>query len=348
MRFYGLCFCLLAVLLVILPLWPAGLGVEKEESTAIEPPLLAVVEPLEQESVPQTEKEDLLLSALDFDELTELKIKNAASGAVETIALEDFVLGAVCSEMPATFHLEALKAQAVSARTWALYQHFWQQEHPKEELQGADFQSDPDHWKGYVTMEQAQERFGEKFEAYWSLLSQAVEETKGQILCYEGQPIAAAYHAISAGTTEAAEYVWGSELPYLQAVSSPGEENATYYTGTVTYTAANFEAILGRDLPGNPTDWFGVTTYTPGGGVASMEIGGTIYKGTTLRSVLGLRSTVFMIDATDSQVTITTKGYGHRVGMSQYGADAMAVEGSDYRQILTHYYQGVMLTVLEN
>lgn len=344
MRFYGLCFCLLAVLLVILPLWPAGLGVEKEESTAIEPPLLAVVEPLEQESVPQTEKEDLLLSALDFDELTELKIKNAASGAVGTIALEDFVLGAVCSEMPATFHLEALKAQAVSARTWALYQHLWQQEHPKEELQGADFQSDPDHWKGYVTMEQAQERFGEKFEAYWSLLSQAVEETKGQILCYEGQPIAAAYHAISAGTTEAAEYVWGSELPYLQAVSSKSDELAPGFEETKTFTAKELQTIFSAcALEGEPSDWLEILERSPSGYVLEIRVGDTKLRGLDFRTALDLRSSCMTISYGENGFVITTKGYGHGAGLSQYGADYMARQGSSYDEILAHYYKDTQL-----
>ncbi|MBQ8598705.1 MAG: SpoIID/LytB domain-containing protein, partial [Oscillospiraceae bacterium] len=212
MRFYGICFCLMAVLLVILPLLPAGLGETKEQDIkpveTEEEPLVAVVTP--QTATKETTENNTLIPQANFEPVLEFQIKNASTGLIDTVEIEDFVLGALCSEMPATFHLEALKAQAVSARTWAVYQKLWQKEHPSEELDGADFQADPDNWKGYVTMEQAQERFGENFEEYWSVLTKAVEETKGQVLCYEGEPIAAAYHAISAGRTEAAEYVWGT------------------------------------------------------------------------------------------------------------------------------------------
>lgn len=260
---------------------------------------------------------------------------------VAEMELNEYLVGVVLAEMPASFEPEALKAQAVVARTYTMRSHNRGGRH-----RNAAVCTDPSCCQAYTTAEDYLKSGGTKKNV--EKIRQAVADTGNEVLTYNGQLIEAVYFSCSGGSTEDAVAVWGTSYPYLQAVSSPGEEKATHYSDTVTYTATNFEAALGRDLKGTPNEWFGVTTYTPGGGVASMEIGGTVYKGTTLRSVLGLRSTAFMISTTDSKVTITTRGYGHRVGMSQYGADAMALEGSSYKEILTHYYQGVTLTTLEN
>ncbi|MGN0664786.1 MAG: stage II sporulation protein D [Negativibacillus sp.] len=342
MRFYGICLCVMAVLLLIIPLLPGGLG--KMEETVPEEPLVAVVDEINK-AVPEEkeEKTDIPVMVLE-DKIASFQIKNAATQAVDTVAVEDFVLGAVCSEMPASFHLEALKAQAVSARTWAVYQKLWQKEHPSPELNGADFQSDPEHWKGYVTKEQAQERFGESFEAYWALLTQAVEETKGQILCYEGEPIAAAYHAISAGKTESAEYVWGSFLPYLQVVDSRGDELAPGYEESVSFTDGEMKQIMSAvNFEGEPSGWLEILERSPSGYVTLIQVGDIQMSGLDFRTALGLRSSCFTITHTDAGFTITTRGYGHGAGLSQYGADFMARQGSSYDEILAYYYTGSQL-----
>ena len=271
----------------------------------------------------------------------EVMVPILTGSRVTQMELNEYLVGVVLAEMPASFETEALKAQAVVARTYTMRSYRRGGRHDS-----AAVCTDPGCCQAYIDPTDYLQKGGTQSSV--DKVRGAVMDTGMEVLTYEGELIEAVYFSCSGGSTEDAVAVWGTSYPYLQAVSSPGEEKASHYTDTVTYTAANFEAILGRDLPGKPTNWFGVTTYTPGGGVASMEIAGTTYKGTTLRSVLGLRSTAFMINATDTLVTITTKGYGHRVGMSQYGADAMALEGSDYRGILTHYYQGVTLTVLEN
>ena len=260
---------------------------------------------------------------------------------VSQMELDEYLVGVVLAEMPASFEPEALKAQAVVARTYTM-----RAENRGGRHSNAAVCTDPACCQAYT--DPGEYLSGGGTQANVDKIRQAVYGTHNQVLTYGGELIEAVYFSCSGGSTEDAVAVWGTDYPYLQAVSSPGEEKATHYTDTVTYTATNFEAALGRDLPGSPNEWFGVTTYTPGGWVASMEIGGRSYKGTTLRSVLGLRSTAFMISTTDSKVTITTKGYGHRVGMSQYGADAMALSGSSYREILCHYYQGVTLTTLPN
>ena len=171
-----------------------------------------------------------------------------------------------------------------------------------------------------------------------------MRETENLVLSYQGELIEATYFSCSGGSTEDAVAVWGTDVPYLQAVASPGEENAAHYSDTVTFKAEEFASLLGLDLTGAPKSWIGPVSYTEGGGVDTMEIGGVRFKGTTLRSALGLRSTAFSVSCTNDAVTITTRGFGHRVGMSQYGADAMAVNGSTFEEILSYYYQGTELT----
>ena len=262
-------------------------------------------------------------------------------GQTMEMELNEYLVGVVLAEMPVSFESEALKAQAVVARTYTMRAHRRGGKHS-----GAAVCTDPGCCQAYTAPDDYISRGGNQ--AGIDKVRAAVMATGHEVLTYEGELIEAVYFSCSGGSTEDAVAVWGTAYPYLQAVSSPGEEKATHYSDTVTYTASNFEAALGRDLPGTPGEWFGVVTYTPGGGVASMEIGGQVYKGTQLRSVLGLRSTAFSVTVNSNSVQITTKGFGHRVGMSQYGADAMALEGNTYRQILTHYYRGTILTTLEN
>jgi stage II sporulation protein D len=168
----------------------------------------------------------------------------------------------------------------------------------------------------------------------------AVEATSGLVLTYGGALIEATYFSCSGGSTEEAVAVWGTDFPYLRAVDSPGEENAAHYTDTVSFTLGELEEKLGVKLQGN---WLGLISYTQGGGVDTVVIGGKTFTGKELRTVLGLRSTAFDLEISGDSVTITTKGFGHRVGMSQYGADAMAMSGSSFADILTHYYPGTTL-----
>lgn len=340
MRFYGICFCIMTAAMLLFPLMATQTMPirQTEESNEVQETIVAVVEPL-----PQLSKEDkqiIDIETASIETPTSFRIKNTSTQQVNSIPLEEFVLGAVCSEMPATFHLEALKAQAVSARTWALYQHLWQREHPDKALDGADFQADPSNWKGYVTMEQAQGRFGEKFEEWWAVLKQAVEETRGQILCYEGKPIAAAYHAISAGTTEAAEYVWGAALPYLQAVESKGDQLSPGYEESVAFKK---EELAKRLSVSEDELWLEILQRSPSGYVTKIHTGAKEISGVEFRSLLGLRSSCFTVAYEENYITITTRGYGHGAGLSQYGADFMARQGSDYREILAHYYQNTDL-----
>lgn len=254
--------------------------------------------------------------------------------------LEEYLVGVVLAEMPVSFEPEAQKAQAVVARTFTL-----------RCAQGGK------HTEAAVCMDSGCCQAYMAPEAYLAKggtqegidrMRSAVEQTAGQVLTYEGTLIEATYFSCSGGATEDAVAVWGTDVPYLRSVSSPGEEDAAHFTDTVTFSAEEFAGALGLKLTGKPEKWLGKTTYTAGGGVDTMVIGGETFQGTTLRKALSLRSTAFTITAGEDFITITTRGYGHRVGMSQFGADAMAVEGSTYREILAHYYQGTELVDWEN
>lgn len=258
-------------------------------------------------------------------------------GEIDPMELEEYLVGVVLREMPADFEVEAQKAQAVVARTYALRCYESGKKHP-----GGAVCTDSGCCQGYLSPEAFLDMGGT--EAALEQVRQAVAATRDEVLIYEGKLIEATYFSCSGGRTEDAVAVWGSDVPYLRSTDSPGEEGATHYTDTVTFTPREFSAALGADLQGQPDSWLGEITHTQGGGVESMVIGGVTYKGTTLRQMLGLRSTAFTMTAIGNEIVVTTRGFGHRVGMSQYGAEAMAVSGSTYDDILEHYYQGTRLT----
>ncbi len=250
--------------------------------------------------------------------------------------LEEYVLGVVLAEMPASFEKEALKAQAVVARTYALRCYENRDKHPDVAVC-----TDPACCQAYLSCEEYLVDRGLQRDV--DRVCQAVAETAGQVLTYEGRLIEATYFSCSGGRTEDAQAVWGEAIPYLQAVDSPGEEQADSFYEKRRFSALEFSQALGRTLAGSPETWLGKCTYTKGGGVAYMVIGGVTYTGVTLRSLLGLNSTAFTMTADETGITVETLGKGHRVGMSQYGADAMAVQGSGYEEILRYYYQGTRI-----
>lgn len=261
-------------------------------------------------------------------------------GTVEADSMEAYLVGVVLAEMPAYFEPEALKAQSVVARTYAGKAYATGGKHGDGSV-CTDFSC----CQAYISEEEYLDRGGTQQDV--EKVSSAVLATAGCVLMYEGEWVEATYFSCSGGRTEDAVAVWGTDYPYLRSVESPGEEDAPPYTDMVRFSFQEFQDALDISLSEDPGDWFGMTTYTSGGGVAAMQIGGKTYAGTQLRSLLGLRSTLFSVRVTDSYIEITTKGYGHRVGMSQYGADAMAASGSTYQEILAWYYPGTELVFKE-
>jgi len=263
-----------------------------------------------------------------------------------SVSLETYLTGVVLSEMPASFASEALKAQAVAARTFALRQMMG----GKHEL--FDLCTDSSCCQAWNSREDIEDKLGGSFDVYWSKSEQAVRDTKGEVLVYNDDLIDAVYFSCSGGKTEDAVAVWGSEVPYLRSVPSDGEQDARVYETEVSISAEAFrETILDEEpqaiLTGKPMSWFGETSYTAGGGVETMEIGGQKVSGIMLRRLFRLNSTMFSLLLSDDEITFVVKGYGHRVGMSQYGANAMAKDGKTYREILYHYYSGAELRTME-
>ena len=257
-----------------------------------------------------------------------------AGDTVQQMELEKYLIGVVLAEMPASFELEALKSQAVVARTYTLRAHEGKSKH-----ETAAVCTDPACCQAYRSEYDYLRNGGT--EENVSRIRSAVEATAGQVLTYGGELIEATYFSCSGGTTEDAVAVWGADIPYLQSVSSPGEEDAAYYTDSISFTVSELEERLGITSAGDLR--FENITYTAGGGVDELTVQGKRFRGTELRKLLGLRSTAFTVSKEGDIVTFHTRGFGHRVGMSQYGADAMALNGSSYQEILRHYYQGAVL-----
>ena len=257
-------------------------------------------------------------------------------GKTETMELEQYITGVVLGEVSPQFHIEALKAQAVAARTYTIYCIEVLKKHSIgavcKDYRCCQSYCDPAVYLKNGGTNQGLER-----------IITAIESTAGEILCYDTNVICATYFASSGGQTEDALEIWGETYPYLKAVNSPGEEDCGYFSQQVSLTPSELQTTLGVSLSGTPKSWFGIVKSTVGGGVDLMRIGGKLYTGTELRKLFNLRSTIFTICATEDLIIIDTKGYGHRVGLSQHGANAMAQRSSGYLDILCHYYSGVTL-----
>ena len=284
------------------------------------------------------ESDSLSPTRAAVDETVELTVVNK-SGNLGQMTLDEYLVGVVLAEMPADFDSEALKAQAVVARTYT------RRRMESGKHGAAAVCMDSGCCQGWRSPEEYLNEGGRQ--ASVDKVRRAVEDTDGAVLCYEGKLIDATYFSCSGGSTEDAVAVWGQDVPYLQAVQSPGEEDAPRYSDTVTFTASELAGKLGIGNRGDPAGWFADITYTDGGGVETMTVRGETFTGTQLRSKLGLRSTAFTVEVSGKTITITTRGFGHRVGMSQYGAQAMAEGGSGYEEILCHYYTGAELVWMD-
>ena len=248
--------------------------------------------------------------------------------------------------MPASLELEALKAQAAAERTYVYYQLAAgrKEKHPE-----ADVCTDPTCCSAFLAEQAAREKWGGDYDPWEARIEQAVAETDGQAVLYGGQPILAVFHSSSAGRTAAAEDVWSGELPYLKSVDSPeSEETVPNYYSVVTFTAEEAKAKLlaarpALKLNGTPEDWLGTITENSSGRVETLELGGETWKGTEVRSAFGLRSACFTVEADGESLTFRVTGYGHGVGMSQYGANQLAKKGKTWREILEWYYAGVTI-----
>ena len=278
------------------------------------------------------------------------KVLDTESGKVLEVPVRDYVIGAVCAEMPASFCEEALKAQAVAAHTYAERQRLREKASPTPELGGADFSNDTAVYQGFFTKEQARERFGEKFEESYGKISAAADEVLPYIITYDDAPIIAAFHSMSAGYTESAENVWGTPVDYLVEVDSRSDLTAPKFREEKRFSRDELKTALeaafdGISLGEDMSEWIKIKTTSDAGTVLSADVGGKSATGNDIRLALGLRSASFDVRIEGDTAVITTKGYGHGVGMSQYGANAMAEEGKSWRDIIAHYYPECTISV---
>lgn len=265
-----------------------------------------------------------------------------SDGTVEEITMADYLWGVVAAEMPASFHLEALKAQAVAARTYCLYQR----DAAGDKHPGADVCTDFSCCQAYLTRDQASAAWGVEAQRYGDKVSSAVAETDGLLCLYDEAPIDAVFFSSAAGKTSAAAAVWGSEIPYLSSVDSPEGEEVPGWRTVVTFSPAEFVQRFqafdpGADFSGDPARWFGDLKTDASGLVTEVTVGGVKVTGSQLRSLFGLRSAHFTAAASGDTVTFWVTGYGHGVGLSQYGANALAGQGKNFQEILEWYYTGV-------
>ncbi|WP_242962798.1 stage II sporulation protein D [Pseudoflavonifractor sp. An85] len=265
-------------------------------------------------------------------------------GQVEEMTMGEYLWRVVAAEMPASFEPQALRAQAVCARTYSL----WKMGANSHQDQGADICADSGCCQAYIDPQKASENWGDNAQGNTEKITQAISDTDGQVMTYDGKPIQAVFFSSSTSSTEDAQAVWGNSLPYLVSVSSPeGEEVPNYYS-TVTLSREEVEkkvkeAYPDADLSGDPAGWLSGMTLTASGRVGSMKVGGVELSGGAVRTLFGLRSTCFQVTYQEEKFTFSVTGYGHGVGMSQYGANTMAAEGSSWQDILTHYYTGVTI-----
>lgn len=262
---------------------------------------------------------------------------------------EDFLIRTLAMEMSPDAHPEALKAQAVASYTYYARRRQAQAEKADPALKGADFAAPNAKFPAEYTEEKLRERWGEHYDENYANIAAAVKAVKGITITHEGKLIDACYHAISCGNTEAAQTVWGADIPYLQTVASPGDRLATGYASDHTCTVDEARAILTAELPDvalsdDPALWFGEPTLSEAGTVAQQPVGNTRLAGTRVRQLFGLRSAAFSVTYADGIFTFAVRGYGHGVGMSQHGADYLAQQGYTYDEILRYYYTDTVIT----
>lgn len=302
------------------------------------------------ESQNDTDNGKLKKSEIEEPEL--IKVYNTKTNDVMVIDFEEYLKGVVASEMPAEFNIEALKAQVVTARTYTLYRI---KKYPDGQ---------PEHTDASICTETHCQVWTSKddliashddgwYDAYWDKIEEAVNSTKGQILTYEGKIIEPLFHSTSGGRTENSEDVFSTSVPYLRSVESPYESEAPRLHDSVKVTVSDFigkiESVYGdlnltRD---NLDEKIELGEVSEGGKIKTLIIDSTEISGREMRSIFGLNSTNFSFIQTGNEIEIVTTGYGHGVGMSQWGADGMADEGYNYKEILMHYYTGVEIVSMK-
>jgi len=332
MKNYLISIIFIFISLIIAPVTLLSGSITSENST------ITTVEQTTPDKVENTQKTDS-----DTPEESVITVFLSDTNKNLTVSEFEYVCGSVAAEMPLMYHEQALKAQAIACYTNSLR---LKNSKNKSGINGADISDNPATHQGYLTREERKEKWGEEYQKYESKLETIVKAVEGEFLTYDGEYCLCAFSAICTGTTESAENVWGEKIPYLISVKSSGDTLSPQYSSTNTFTKSQFISIM-KDLDvsinskTNLEDVIGKSKTSKAGTVLKIEINKKSLTGEQIRNAFSLRSSAFKITATENEVTFKVSGYGHGVGMSQYGADFMARQGSTYEEILKHYYKGV-------
>ena len=299
-----------------------------------------------------------IIDELTPDQLSKtIKVYDYITKKTNTMDIEEYLKGVVAAEMPVDFEEEALKAQAVAARTFAFGRLAKNYSSPINSHPDADVCTDPSHCQAWISKEKISEKWeDDKKSSNWLRIERAVIETKNIVITYNGAIINPLYHSNSGGYTENVEEVWaGVSVPYLKSVVSEGEDVTSEYETSFNISANDFKSKFNDKYPNikfsknNIIDDINIISYTTGKRINEIKIGNITIKGTDVRTVLSLRSAAFEFAKVDDlTIKITTRGYGHGVGMSQWGADAMAKKGSYYQQILLYYYKDIDFSTIDH
>lgn len=284
---------------------------------------------------PDSEKDDLILSET-------IKVMASDNGFIKEMDTREYLVGCVAGEMPASYHTEALKAQAVASYTYAKYIS----SRDKDKLGGADISDDSTVYQAYINQSARKEKWGDDFEKNEKTVSAAVDAVLYSYLSYDNKPAMTAYHNISSLKTESAENVWGEKIPYLVSVNSTGDRLSPDYQSEKEITINEFKSIL-KENDIEYSDKISVEKRYDSGYVESIKIGSESVSGTDFRKMLSLKSADFDVETGDEKIVVTCRGNGHFVGMSQYGADYMARQGATYEEVLSYYYPKTELKKLK-
>lgn len=291
--------------------------------------------------------EEIQMTDYDYKQYDTIKLLHADTGEIEELPLDTYLLGVVSAEMPANFEQEALNAQALVARTYTIYSIV----HSGGKHGEADICDDSTCCQAWISKEDRMARWDEaERELNWRKIENAVNTTAGKIITYNGEVIDAFFHSNSGGTTEAPVNVWGgTNYPYLQSVETAGEDAYSQYSSEMILTKEELKnKILAKHsdfiIDYSQSDCIQILEYTESGRVKTIKIGNLNLSGVEVRTLLGLRSANFEVSIEGENIKFAVKGYGHGVGMSQTGADSMAKQGSNYEEIVKHFYTGVEIT----
>ena len=330
MKLYGILFVVVGIVMLLAPIAaiPFETGNEKNETEI------------------QTEVQETLKTDAEEKENAEdtISVFMTADNETEVMDMRDYIIGSVSAEVPASYNEEAIKAQALAAVTFAEYR---KKNTGEENINGADISDDSSKHQGYMSKAEMQEKWGDAFDVYYEKIADCVDEVLGKVITYDGEPIMAAYHAISSGKTESAKNMWGKDIEYLRSADSSWDKDSTRYSSEVVLTAQELakkvSSIENSDFSEDEENWIKIKSVSDSGTVLEAEICGVKMTGMEIRNLLSLRSPSFDVEYNDGEFVFSVSGYGHGVGMSQNGANCMAQNGKTYEEIIAHYYPGTII-----